>query len=303
MPPSPFRGVLAPVITPFAADLSIDTARYLQLCARLLQEGCSGLVPFGTTSEASSLSLVEKRELLDLLAVSALPMGKLMPGTGLCALPETVELTRAAVEKGCGGVLLLPPFYIKKVDDDGLYAYTAEVIERVGDSNLRIYLYHIPPVAQVGWPPELVERLARDYPGTVVGLKNSSNDPAYTREVLKRVPGFGAFTGNELSLLDTLEHGGAGTISATANTNARMLRRLYERWDTDEGPAIEQAVAAMRRTMDGFPTVPANKAVRARMDKDPAFTRVRPPLQQMDDARVKALYQKLDQLAAVTGTP
>lgn len=299
----PFAGVLAPVITPFAPDLSVDTARYTALCRRLLDEGCTGLVPFGTTSEASALALEEKLSLLDALREAELPMGRLMPGTGLCALPETVRLTRAAVDQGCGGVLLLPPFYVKKVDDEGLYRYAAEVIERVGDARLNVYLYHIPPVAGVGWSPELVERLVRAYPRSVVGLKDSGGDPAYSRDVLRRIRGFGVFTGDEKHLSDTLEHGGAGTICATANHNARMIRRLYDRWGSSDGPGLDHAVCAVRRTLDAFPTVPATKAARARLDGDDELMRVRPPLLALDAARRRELHQKLDQLKATLGNP
>jgi len=300
----PFAGVLAPVVTPFADDMSVDRERYVALCRRLLNdEGCTGLVPFGTTSEASSLSLDEKLMLLDDLAAADMPVGKLMPGTGLCALPETVQLTRAAVQYGCGGVLLLPPFYVKKVDDEGLYRYAAEVIERVGDARLNVYLYHIPPVARVGWSPDLVERLVRDYPRTVVGLKDSGSDPTLSRDVLKRIPGFGAFVGDEKHLTDNLEHGGAGTICATANHNARMIRRLYERWDTSDGEGLDHAVCAVRRTMDQFPTVQATKAARARMDGDDAWLRVRPPLLDLLPDQRRDLHQKLDQLKAVVGNP
>jgi 4-hydroxy-tetrahydrodipicolinate synthase len=300
----PFAGVLAPVVTPFADDMSVDRQRYLALCRRLLtEEGCTGLVPFGTTSEASSLSLDEKLTLLDDLASADMPMAKLMPGTGLCALPETVQLTRAAVQHGCGGVLLLPPFYVKKVDDEGLYRYAAEVIERVGDARLNVYLYHIPPVAQVGWSPDLVERLVRDYPRTVVGLKDSGSQPTLSRDVLKRIPGFGAFVGDEKHLTDNLENGGAGTICATANHNARMIRRLYERWDTSDGAGLDHAVCAVRRTMDQFPTVQATKAARARADGDDAWLRVRPPLLELPEDQGRDLHQKLDQLKAVVGNP
>ncbi len=299
----PFAGVLAPVITPFAPDLSVDTARYTALCRRLLDEGCTGLVPFGTTSEASSLGLDEKLSLLETLGEAEMPMARLMPGTGLCALPDTVRLTKAAVDRGCGGVLLLPPFFVKKIDDEGLYRYTAEVIERVGDPRLNVYLYHIPPVAGVGWSPDLVERLVRAYPRSIVGLKDSGGDPAYSRDVLKRIPGFGVFTGDEKHLADNLEHGGAGTISATANHNVRMMRRLYDRWGSSEGEGLEHAVCAVRRTLDGFPTVPATKAARARLDGDEELMRVRPPLLPLDDARRRELHQKLDQLKATLGNP
>ena len=114
---------------------------------------------FGTNSEANSLSVAEKRELLEALVEGGVPPAALMPGTGHCALTDSVELTRAAVELGCAGVLMLPPFYYKGVSDEGLFRNFAEVIERVGDERLQLYLYHIPPVSQVAITLGLIERL------------------------------------------------------------------------------------------------------------------------------------------------
>ena len=138
-------GIFAPVLTPVQADLSPDAERWIALCKRLLQDGCHGLCPFGTTSEANSFSVEERMDLLEQLIESHVPAAQLMPGTGCCALPDTVRLTTHAVRIGCGGVLVLPPFYYKGVSDDGLFRSFSEVIERVGDRRLRIYLYHIPP--------------------------------------------------------------------------------------------------------------------------------------------------------------
>ncbi len=142
------RGVLSPVVTPFTADLRPDAARLVRHCRWLLDNDV-GLAVFGTNSEANSLGVAEKLGLLDALVEAGIPAARMMPGTGTCALPDTVELTRHAVALGCGGVLMLPPFYYKGVSDDGLFASYAEVIERVGDARLRIYLYHIPAVSQV----------------------------------------------------------------------------------------------------------------------------------------------------------
>jgi len=289
------RGVLAPVITPFDTELGVDTPRYLALCRRLLAEGCDGLVPFGSTSEAAALSLDEKLALLDALPDAGVPAERLIPGTGLCALPETVRLTRAAVATGSAGVLLLPPFFYKHIDDDGLYAYTAEVIRRVNDDRLRIYLYHIPPMAGVGWSPELVARLARDFPETVIGLKDSGGDPAYARAVLERLPGFAAFTGNERFLGEILDRGGAGTITATANVAAGALARLVRDWGGPGAGALNEQVCAYRRALETAPVVEGTKAVRAHLDDDPALARVRPPLRSLPEAESAALIARLGQ--------
>ena len=153
------EGVLSPVVTPFKRDYAPDTERFVRHCRWLLKNGCAGLAVFGTNSEANSMSVAEKRALLEGLVAGGVPASALMPGTGHSALSDSIELTRAAVKLGCAGVLMLPPFYYKGVSDEGLYRNFAEVIERVGDDRLQLYLYHIPPVSQVPISLELIDRL------------------------------------------------------------------------------------------------------------------------------------------------
>src|SRR5438445_13325538 len=169
------RGVLAPVVTPFKDDLSPDTERFIAHCKWLLSQNC-GLAVFGTNSEANALAVEERAMLLEELVGAGVDPARMMPGTGCCSIMETVKLTAQAVEHGCAGVLMLPPFYYKDVSDEGLYRYFSEVVQRVGDAGLKIYLYHIPPVAVVGITTGLVERLLAAYPTAIAGMKDSSGD-------------------------------------------------------------------------------------------------------------------------------
>jgi 4-hydroxy-tetrahydrodipicolinate synthase len=181
--PEPIRGVLAPVVTPFRADLSPDSERFIAHCKWLLSQNC-GLAVFGTNSEANSLSMEERAMLLDELVAAGVDPARMMPGTGCCSITETVKLTKQAVGNGCAGVLMLPPFYYKDVSEEGLYRYFSEVVQRVGDARLKIYLYHIPPVAVVGITPKLVERLLAAYPNAIAGMKDSSGDWNNTKTFL-----------------------------------------------------------------------------------------------------------------------
>jgi 4-hydroxy-tetrahydrodipicolinate synthase len=183
-------GVLSPVVTPFKADLSPNPERFVRQCRWLLSQDV-GLAVFGTNSEANSLSVDERIALLDQLADAGIDPSRMMPGTGCCALPDTVRLTAHAVKLGCAGVLMLPPFYYKGVSNDGLYASFAEVIERVGDPRLRVYLYHIPPVAQVPITLGLTERLLKTYPAQTAGIKDSSGDWNNTKSFLDAFAGSG----------------------------------------------------------------------------------------------------------------
>ena len=288
------RGVLVPATTPFRRDLGVDEDRFVDHCRWLLAEGASGLAVFGTTSEANSLSLGERTKLLERLIDSGIPPGVLMPGTGCCALPDTVALTRHAVEHRCFGVLMLPPFYYKGVTDDGLFAGIAEAIERVGDSRLRIYLYHIPPMAGVGFSLALIGRLLKAYPKTVVGIKDSSGDWKNTQALLEEFPGFEVFPGSETHLLPALRLGGAGCISATANVNVAAMARLVRGWKTPEADAMQQAIAAVRAAVQKFPLVAANKSILAELHDAPDWNLVRPPLVSLAEEARAQLFASLE---------
>jgi len=201
-----------------------------------------------------------------------------MPGTGCCALPDTVALTRHAVEHRCFGVLLLPPFYYKGVSDDGVFASVAEVIQRVADSRLRVYLYHIPPMAGVGFSLPLIERLLKAYPGVVAGLKDSSGDWKNTQALLEAFPGFEVFPGSETHMLDALRLGGAGCISATANVNVAAIGKLVRGWTTPDADAMQRDIAAVRAAIQKFPMVAANKAILAELQEADGWNVLRPPL-------------------------
>ncbi|TMA25987.1 MAG: dihydrodipicolinate synthase family protein [Deltaproteobacteria bacterium] len=267
-------GVLAPVLTPFQANLEIDVPRFVDHCRSLLADGCSALAVFGTTSEANSLSVEERERLLLALLEAGIPPEKLLPGTGCCALPDTVRLTRAATRAGCAGVLMLPPFYYKNLSDEAVFRSFAAVIDRVADPRLRIFLYHIPNYSQVGIPLAVIQRLRKAYPEIVVGLKDSSGDFSNTRAILDNVPGFQVFVGSERYLLANLRAGGAGCITATANVNAAAIAKAFH----DRTEEAQAGIDQVRIFFEQFPMIPALKAELAERRNDPAWRTVRPPL-------------------------
>lgn len=292
--PHRFSGVLTPVVTPFTDDLSPSPERLIAQCKWLLAQNVN-LAVFGTNSEANSLSVDEKIELMEALVEAGIDPLTMMPGTGCCALTDSVRLTAKAVELGVGGCLMLPPFYYKGVPDDGLYRNFAEVIDRVGSSDLRVYLYHIPPVAQVGLSHDLIERLVKAYPGTVVGIKDSSGDWENTKGMLDRQwDDFHVFAGSETFLLRTMQAGGAGCISATANVNPAAIHALYASWQSDSADQQQADLDSVRATFQSFPMIPALKAAVAHWSGDDSWRMTRPPLQPLDEATRGALIAKLE---------
>jgi 4-hydroxy-tetrahydrodipicolinate synthase len=288
-------GILCPVVTPFTNDLRPDAERLIRQCQWLLSQNV-GLAVFGTNSEANSLSVEEKMALLDRLVEAGIDTSRMMPGTGCCALPDSVRLTKHAVQLGCAGTLMLPPFYYKGVSDDGLFASFAEIIEQVGDDALRIYLYHIPPISQVGISLDLIERLVKTYPDTVVGIKDSSGDWDNTNAMLERGwDDFRVFAGSESFLLANMRGGGSGCISATANINPAAIDQLYQTWRAEEADALQQELNEIRDTAMAFPMIPALKAIVAHYSNYEQWRTVRPPLLPLADDQSTALIAALEE--------
>ena len=291
-----FSGVLSPVLTPFTKDLKPDSRRLVKLCRWLSSQNVA-LVLFGTTSEANSLSLEEKISLLDDLIEAGINPSLLMPGTGCCSLTETVQLTSHAVKLGCKGTLMLPPFFYKDISDDGLLRSYAETIERVGNSALKIYLYHIPPVSGVSISLDLIERLIIRYPNVIVGVKDSSGNWENTQSILERQwDDFRVFAGSEHFLLQTMRAGGAGCISATANINPNAIYNLYKEWKSDRADNLQEQLNQVRTVLESYPMIPALKSVISYYSNHPDWTIVRPPFISLEKETQKELIQKLKSL-------
>ena len=289
-------GLIAPILSPFNDDLSFNQELYNELAAELLSTGCSGLAPFGTTGEALSVSSGERMAALEGLIASGVDPRCIIPGTGLCNLPESIALSRHAVEHGCAGVLTLPPFYFKGMGDDGYFDYFEKLIDGVDHPDMKIYLYHIPQVAGVGLSIDLVTRLRTAYPDVIVGIKDSSGDWDNTRRLLA-IDGLIVYPGAELPVIDAIRLGGPGCISATANLNGGDIAKVIElchagKWD--EAEAAHKPVKEVRMLFQDYAPIPAQKALLARRTGEARWNNLRPPFRAMDDDRRDALAASLE---------
>lgn len=288
--------ILAAGLTPLRADRTIDDSRFAEHTQWLLDNGCDSVVLFGTTGEGNSFSVAERMVALDALAVAGIDRSKLVVGTGCCALPDTVALTRHALQHGVRAVLVLPPFYYKTVNDDGLFDSIAGLIDTVADSALRIWLYHFPRMAVVSYSPALVERLVDAFGDYVVGIKDSTGDAAYTGMLHERFPSLDVFAGNESFLLDFLRQGGAGCISATANVSAPLAARVRDLQDRPDADALQKQLGTVRAAFEQFPMIAALKAWMARRTSRADWALVREPLAALGDADAAALEAELQGL-------
>ncbi len=289
-------GVLPAVLSPLNADLSPDHELHVRHCRRLLTQGCDGLAIHGTTGEANSFSVAERIGTMQALVEGGIDGKKIIAGTGCCSIPDSVALTKAALEVGAAGALMLPPFYYKNPSDEGLFAAFSEVIQRVGDEALKIYLYHFPALSGVPITLTLIERLLAAYPDTVVGIKDSSGNFENMKAMASSFPDFRVFAGSESLLLDCLEIGGAGTISATVNVTSNQAAAVMTAWNTSNAPAAKQhqkRLTTSREALQAFPLVPALKAIMARHTGDDGWLVMRPPLSVLDDADQQALFEAI----------
>lgn len=287
------KGVFAAALTPCRPDGKPDLAALIGHNRWLLANGCDGVAPLGTTGEANSLGIDDRLEII--AAVGAqLPRDRVMIGTGAPAVGDAVKLSKAAVAAGCPHVLMLPPFYYKAPSDDGLFAFYARVIEQVGSSALRIYLYHFPAQSAVPITHALIERLLKEFPTTVVGLKDSTGDWAHTESLCKSFPGFATFAGTETLLLPTFQAGGVGCISAAANVTAPICGRLRDAWQAGkDATALQEQLVRIRKTLQTQPIIPALKAVTRRRSGDAIWQNLLPPNLPLGEAQEAALMRDL----------
>lgn len=283
------RGVVAAITTP-VTGMAPDHDRFVTLARKLLDGGCDGLNVLGTTGEATSFTAAQRSALMT-TAAKSLPLSRMMVGTGAAALGDAVALSQHAGNLGFSGVLVLPPFYYKGVADAGVIAYIGAIVEATREKNTPVYLYNFPALSGVPYTPALVSALVKQFGARIAGLKDSSGDLAYAREVAAISPTLDVFPSNEGTLMDARNGGPfAGCISATVNLNSRDCAKAYRDGDS---PALARAVA-IRKLFEGMPLIAGIKTILAHVQGDPAFENLMPPLSPLaDPVTLRARYDAL----------
>jgi len=289
-----FHGIWPALLTPLTPGLDIDHARFAAHSRSLIAAGCGGVTPFGTTGEGPSFAMSERRDAVDALVDGGVPAAQILVSTSCAALPETLALTRHALQIGAHGCLMLPPFFLKGVSDQGIVDAYRYVIDGAADARLKLYLYHIPQVAGVGLSHDVIATLKRLYPQTIAGIKDSSCElshslalaDAFMRELT-------VYVGNEVDLPELGRRGSTGAVSGLANFMPRLVHRLVTQPDA---PGTAQDLARVSQLMDvlgGYSLTPALKGIMAVLSGDTSWLRVRPPLVALNDAAYAALANEI----------
>jgi 4-hydroxy-tetrahydrodipicolinate synthase len=287
-------GVIAAVATPVTEDLVPDLKRATDLARYLLDNGCDGLNVLGSTGEATSFSVAERKSVMDAYKKNGLQLDRMMVGTGAASVSDAIALTKHAADLGFGGALVLPPFYYKGLPDDGLVDYIGMLVKATADSKLPLYLYHYPQLTGLQWHVALIKRLRESFPSRIVGLKDSSGDMAFARAAAAVAKDFAVFPSTEACLLDARSGEFAGCISATANCNSDLCQLAWSKGDT---VALDAAVT-IRKLFDGRQLVPGVKALLSHIHGDPALARVRPSLSAFPAADRTAVFAGYDAVRA-----
>jgi 4-hydroxy-tetrahydrodipicolinate synthase len=229
------------------------------------------------------------------LVERGLPAERMLPGVGLPAIPDTVAMARRAAELGCRGALVLPPFFYKNPSEDGLFAYYSEVIQRVG-GGLKLYFYHFPAQSAVPITVGLIERVLRAYPGAVKGIKDSTGDWSNTKSYIDNfaAEGFEVYCGDDSHLLQVLQAGGAGSISAASNVSGAVNALVYAGWDKADAAEAQQLLTAMRAAVSSAPLIPGLKALVARHTGEAEWENIRPPHVKLTAEQKAKLFAAFD---------
>jgi 4-hydroxy-tetrahydrodipicolinate synthase len=297
----PIKGVFCAAATPIDENLNPDLGKLASHAKRLIADGCHGVAMLGSTGEANSFSTNERKSMLEAVIAAGVPAGQLLPGTGVPAFPETAELTRHALSLGVNTVVVLPPFYYKGVSQQGLIDSYARVFDLVNDSRLQVILYHIPPIAQIAIPAEVIAALMEKFPGVIVGVKDSGGDLDHMKMLVRSFEDLSILAGADPFMLPLLQEGGAGCITATSNLVGAQLRTVFDHFaDPAEAAAVTAAqarIVALRNLSNSYVQIPTIKAMVAHRTGDDGWCRVRPPFVALDAEQRQAVFAQLDALA------
>lgn len=286
------QGIIAAVPTALDADGHPRKSAFLEHCQWMLDNGCDGLNILGSTGEANSISNADRTQIME-WASTNLDTSRLMVGTGTPSLDDTIKLTRHAGDLGYSVALVLPPYYYKPVTDEGLIAWYRALDHALQDHKIEIYFYNFPQMTGINIPEEVISKLVADRPQRFTGIKDSSGDLDYCRNILAACPQLAVFPSSETSLSEAHKAGFAGCISATVNITAPLCAEVWKNRKVDIDPEIMEEIGRVRSTIANAGLIPAIKHLVGRRTGDKSWENVLAPFVPADSQTKKSLDQNI----------
>ena len=281
------KGIYAASMSILNKNLSLNIDRTIQHAESLIDQGCHGVVIFGSTGQAQLISVSEKIDLLNHLSTTKYKSNYLI-GTGFNSLIETINTMRVSCSLNLKNFLIMPPAYYKYGDEE-VIDYYSRIIEAVPDS--RIILYNFEKLCGYGFSIPCVEELVKKFPKQIIGIKDSTYD---LYENLN-IENFLIFPGSELKLLSGLELGCSGIISATCNVTASLSRKVYEDFFSKKSQTNNEKLCDVRKTFDRYNLISGLHSFMS--DQDSIFKNILPPLsllKHVDKNKLISDLKKLD---------
>ena len=284
------KGIYAASMSIFHEDLSLDVDFTIRHAEKLIQEGCHGVVLFGSTSQAQLISISEKKKLINKLKNNKFK-DHFIIGTGANALNENVELMKNSLNNGIDRFLLMPPAYYK-YGDDGAYSFYAKIVQKIPES--KIILYNFEKLSGYKFSVQVIEKLVKDFPKQIVGVKDST----YNLYEILKIPNFLIFPGSEVKLLKGLEIGNSGIISAICNVTASLARKVYDDFHNKKKQTLNEKLCLVRKVFDNYNLISGLHSFMSVENKK--FKRILPPLSLLSSVQQKELMLKLRELKFFT---
>lgn len=280
-------GISAALTTPLMPDGSVDIERYVAHIQSVLADGCSSVTLFGTTGEGASFTSETRLSTLRQVIDAGVECEKQILCLHGNSIEEIASQINAATAQGVHRFLLPPANFYNAPTEDGLFDWFSAILSAGQANSAQFILYHIPQVIGVGLTLELINRLFEEFPGQLIGVKDSSGIFANTEKLIQNTE-LPILVGDERQLARAAAIGASGSISGIANIEAGRLKQVLQTATEDAG------INRLVNTVLGFPVTPAVKALVSHRNDDPAWRAAKPPLSQLDEQQYNDLTASLD---------
>ena len=284
------KGIYAASLSVINANLSLNIEKTIKHAENIIDEGCHGVVFFGSTGQAQLISLSEKIQLINELPKSKY-FEKFIIGTGCNSLLDTITLMRISMNLGFYKFLIMPPAYYKYEDNDVINFYSKIVNEL---KECKIILYNFEKLSGYKFTVDCVENLVLKFPNQIIGVKDSS----YNLFENLKIKDFSVLLGSELKLTEGLNLGCSGVITATCNATAKLSRKVYDDFNLGQKNESDKLLCNVRKEFDNYNLISALHTFF--LEKDQIYSNMIPPLSILDRNKKKIFFENLNQLNFLT---